>query len=92
MHHRLILHFGRAVPPNDFKGVLANVGDVTKDVRSYLVIVLPAANGVTRGTEGPQNQSNQQDDHSNGPQNLDSQHKSDDEKNQSKNNHHCPLS
>jgi len=72
--------------------LLANVGDVAKDVGNYLVIVLSAADGVTRGTEDPQNESHQQDDHSDGPQNLDGQHESDDEKNQSKNNHHCPLS
>jgi hypothetical protein len=48
-----------------------------------------AADGVTRGTECPQDESNDQDNHSNGPQNRDCQHKSDDEKNQSKNNHLC---
>jgi hypothetical protein len=64
---------------------------MTVEEQWFLVVVLPTANRVTCSTECPENESNNQDNHSNGPQNRDRQYKSDEKKNQSKNNHHCPT-
>jgi hypothetical protein len=45
------------------------------------------AYGVTRGTQRPEHETNQQDDHPDRPEDLDGQYETDDEENQSKDNH-----